>query len=59
MFPPSPIFDLDAIESSEQEATAGASAPDKAFLSLVGHLVKQSEPIDVFGRLVAFADAAL
>ena len=59
MFPPSPIFDLDAIKSLEQEAATGAPAPDEALLSLVEHLVKQPEPFDIFGRLVTFTDTAL
>ena len=59
MFPPSPIFDLDAIKSAEQEAATGAPAPDEALLTLVEHLVKQPEPFDIFGRLVTFTDPAL
>ena len=59
MFPPSPIFDLDAIKSAEQEAATGAPAPDEALLTMVEHLVKQPEPFDIFSSLVAFADTAL
>lgn len=53
------VFNLGAIKCSEQEAATGAPAPDKAFLTLVEHLVKQPKPFDIFSRLVAFADTAL
>ena len=59
MFKTNSVFDLGAIKCSEQEAAAGAPAPDEAFLILVEHLIKQPKPFDIFGRQVAFADTTL
>ena len=58
MFKTNSVFDLGAIKCSEQEAAAGAPAPDEALLTLVAHLVKQPKTFDIFGRLVTLADTA-